>query len=86
MQAEASEEQQKKEVAFRLKREQLQAAASGKQVTQLGEQPQKSITLLKVISDKEVQHDSSCEEYQYAWIYVYRNSLVRPEHVDSLPT
>ena len=36
--------------------------------------------------DKEVQHDTSRKEYQYAWTYVYGNSLVRLEHVDSLPT
>ena len=64
----------------------MQAAASRKQVAQLREQAHKSITPLKVISDKEVQHDTSRKEYQYAWTYVYGNSLVRPEHVDSLPT
>ena len=83
MLAEASEQQKQKEAAFRLKREQLRAAASGKQVAQLGEQPQKSITPLKVISDKEVQPR---KEYEYAWTYVYGQPLVRPEEVDSLPT
>ena len=76
MLAEASEQQKEKEATFRLKRQQLRAAASGKQVAQLGEQPQKSITPLKVISDKEVQPR---KVYKYAWKYVYgqdRKSVV----------
>ena len=71
----AEKEKQEKEAAFRLKRQQMKK--SGKQVPQLGEQPNQSVPAFKVMPDKVVDQgtfrieDPYPTEYEYAWQYVY---------------